>query len=161
VVCRSKHVEPSLNSGMVNSITRLHLVGYFTWVLLQNNHSYFYLLISSQSSAALKFISRKSLLTNCFIYIWIFNRFFFSFHFSCVYYTTMLDGEIVTLVTQRMRALLVHYTGWDTEDMLRRWHHPIMLQDIFYSNIFWHCILTTRGHHQWRKYSVEAFLVQT
>jgi hypothetical protein len=28
-VCRSKHVEPSMNGGMVNSIERLHLVGYF------------------------------------------------------------------------------------------------------------------------------------
>jgi hypothetical protein len=29
VVCRSKHVEPSINFGIINSITRLHLVGYF------------------------------------------------------------------------------------------------------------------------------------
>ena len=28
-VCRSKHVEPSINVGIINSITRLHLVGYF------------------------------------------------------------------------------------------------------------------------------------
>jgi hypothetical protein len=28
-VCRSKHVEPSMNGGIINSITRLHLVGYF------------------------------------------------------------------------------------------------------------------------------------
>jgi len=27
VACRSKHVEPSINSGMINSITKLHLVG--------------------------------------------------------------------------------------------------------------------------------------
>jgi hypothetical protein len=26
---RSKHVEPSVNGGIINSITRLHLVGYF------------------------------------------------------------------------------------------------------------------------------------
>ena len=26
-VCRSKHVEPSINVGIINSITRLHLVG--------------------------------------------------------------------------------------------------------------------------------------
>jgi len=25
----SKHVEPSMNGGIINSITRLHLVGYF------------------------------------------------------------------------------------------------------------------------------------
>ena len=31
-VCRSKHVEPSINFGIINSITRLHLVGYFYWV---------------------------------------------------------------------------------------------------------------------------------
>jgi hypothetical protein len=30
-VCRSKHVEPSMNGGIMNSITRLHLVGYFFW----------------------------------------------------------------------------------------------------------------------------------
>jgi len=31
---RSKHVEPSMNGGLVNPITRLHLVGYFCWVIL-------------------------------------------------------------------------------------------------------------------------------
>ena len=30
-VCRSKHVEPPINFGIINSITRLHLVGYFYW----------------------------------------------------------------------------------------------------------------------------------
>jgi len=30
-VCRSKHVEPSINYGIINSITRLHPVGYFYW----------------------------------------------------------------------------------------------------------------------------------
>jgi len=29
-VCRSKHVEPSINSGIINSITKLHLVGIST-----------------------------------------------------------------------------------------------------------------------------------
>jgi hypothetical protein len=28
------HVEPSMNGGIINSITRLHLVGYFSWVIL-------------------------------------------------------------------------------------------------------------------------------
>jgi len=31
-VYRSKHVEPSVNFGIINSITRLHLVGYFYWL---------------------------------------------------------------------------------------------------------------------------------
>jgi len=31
----SKHVEPSRNGGIINSITRLHLVGYFYWVILR------------------------------------------------------------------------------------------------------------------------------
>jgi len=30
-VCRSKHVEPSINFWIINSITRLHHVGYFYW----------------------------------------------------------------------------------------------------------------------------------
>jgi hypothetical protein len=30
-VCRSKHVELSVNFGIINSITMLHLVGYFYW----------------------------------------------------------------------------------------------------------------------------------
>jgi len=34
-VCRSKHVEPSINVGIINSITRLHLVGYFYWFILR------------------------------------------------------------------------------------------------------------------------------
>jgi hypothetical protein len=34
-VCRLKHVEPLINGGIINSITRLHLVGYFSWVILQ------------------------------------------------------------------------------------------------------------------------------
>jgi hypothetical protein len=29
-VCRSKHVEPSINFGTINSITKLHLVGIST-----------------------------------------------------------------------------------------------------------------------------------
>ena len=30
-VCRSKHAKPSINFGIIISITRLHLVGYFYW----------------------------------------------------------------------------------------------------------------------------------
>jgi hypothetical protein len=33
-VCRSKHVEPSINFGIINSITRLFLV-YFYWFILR------------------------------------------------------------------------------------------------------------------------------
>jgi hypothetical protein len=29
-VCRSKHVEPSINFGIINSIIKLHLVGIST-----------------------------------------------------------------------------------------------------------------------------------
>jgi hypothetical protein len=32
---RSKHVEPSMNDGIINSVTRLHFVGYFYWVILR------------------------------------------------------------------------------------------------------------------------------
>ena len=32
-ICRSKHVEPSAKVGIINSITRLHLVGYFYWFI--------------------------------------------------------------------------------------------------------------------------------
>ena len=35
VVCHSKHVESSINFGMINSITRLHLVGHFYWFILR------------------------------------------------------------------------------------------------------------------------------
>jgi hypothetical protein len=34
-VCRSKRVEPSINFGIINSITRLHLVGCFYWFILR------------------------------------------------------------------------------------------------------------------------------
>ena len=34
-VWRSKRVEPSINFGIINSITRLHLVGCFYWFILQ------------------------------------------------------------------------------------------------------------------------------
>jgi hypothetical protein len=34
-VCRWKYVEPSINFGMINSITRLPLVGYFYWFILR------------------------------------------------------------------------------------------------------------------------------
>ena len=30
MVCRSKHVEPLINNGIINSITKLHLVGIST-----------------------------------------------------------------------------------------------------------------------------------
>jgi hypothetical protein len=33
VVCCSKHVEPSINFEIINSITRLHLVGYIYWFI--------------------------------------------------------------------------------------------------------------------------------
>jgi len=36
-VCRSKHVEPSINFGIINSITKLHLVGIST-VYRRNVH---------------------------------------------------------------------------------------------------------------------------
>jgi hypothetical protein len=35
VVCRSKHAEPSINFGKINSIIRLHLVGYLYWTILR------------------------------------------------------------------------------------------------------------------------------
>jgi len=38
-VCRSKHVEPSMNGGIINSITKLHLVGISTqlyYLFMQN-----------------------------------------------------------------------------------------------------------------------------
>jgi hypothetical protein len=35
-VCPSKHIEPSTNGGIINSITMLHRVGYFSWVILSN-----------------------------------------------------------------------------------------------------------------------------
>jgi len=31
-VCRSKHVEQLINTGIINSSTRLHLVGYFCMI---------------------------------------------------------------------------------------------------------------------------------
>jgi hypothetical protein len=34
-VCRSKHVESSINFGIINSITRLHLVCCFYWFILR------------------------------------------------------------------------------------------------------------------------------
>jgi hypothetical protein len=34
-VCCSKHVEPSMKDGIINSITRLLLVGCFYWVILR------------------------------------------------------------------------------------------------------------------------------
>ena len=34
-VCRSKHVEPSINLGIINSTTRMHLVGCFYWFILR------------------------------------------------------------------------------------------------------------------------------
>ena len=34
-LCRSKHVEPSINFGKINSITRLHLAGSFYWFILR------------------------------------------------------------------------------------------------------------------------------
>jgi hypothetical protein len=33
-VCPSKHVEPSLNFGIINSITKLHLVGISTEIYI-------------------------------------------------------------------------------------------------------------------------------
>jgi hypothetical protein len=38
-VCRSKHVEPSINFGIINSNARLHLVGYFYWLNFCTQHN--------------------------------------------------------------------------------------------------------------------------
>jgi hypothetical protein len=35
-VCRSKHVEPAINFGIINSIIKLHLVGISTEFMLHN-----------------------------------------------------------------------------------------------------------------------------
>ena len=34
-VCRLKNAEPSINVGIIHSITRLHLVGYYYWFILR------------------------------------------------------------------------------------------------------------------------------
>ena len=34
-VYRLKHVEPSINLGIINSVTRLHFFGYFYWFILR------------------------------------------------------------------------------------------------------------------------------
>jgi hypothetical protein len=39
-VCSSKHYEPSINFGIINSITKLHLVGYFYWLVIINRCRY-------------------------------------------------------------------------------------------------------------------------
>jgi hypothetical protein len=56
-VCRSKHVEPSVNFGIINSITRLHLVDYFYWFILRctdpwilNLHRVFYVCMVAKLS---------------------------------------------------------------------------------------------------------------
>jgi hypothetical protein len=38
-VCCSKHVEPLMNVGIINSITRMHLVGYLSWFVKSKFHS--------------------------------------------------------------------------------------------------------------------------
>jgi hypothetical protein len=40
-VCRSKHVEPSVNFGMISSITKLHLVGISTELNLERSLDWF------------------------------------------------------------------------------------------------------------------------
>jgi hypothetical protein len=50
VVCGSKHVKPSINFGIINSITRLHLVGCFYWFILRITS---YLLLQSHDTAPL------------------------------------------------------------------------------------------------------------
>jgi hypothetical protein len=42
-VCRSKRVEPSVNFGIINSITRLHLVGYDYWFILRCTYQWIYI----------------------------------------------------------------------------------------------------------------------
>jgi len=39
-MCRSKHVEPSINFGIINSITKLHLVGISTDELKIRSHGF-------------------------------------------------------------------------------------------------------------------------
>ena len=61
-VCRSKHVEPSMNSGIINSVTKLHLVGYFYWVILRCTDPWIWNVPVCLSSHKLVIISSISVL---------------------------------------------------------------------------------------------------
>jgi hypothetical protein len=41
-VCRSKHAQPSMNGGIMNCITWLHLLSYFFWVILWCTHPWIF-----------------------------------------------------------------------------------------------------------------------
>jgi len=50
-ICRSKHVEPSINFGIINSITILHFVGYFYWLIY---FTYIYITEEKENLSLLK-----------------------------------------------------------------------------------------------------------
>jgi hypothetical protein len=78
-VCRSKHVEPSINFGIINSFTKLHLVGIstdsskmhgsmnirqFSSHKLAGPHGFQNIVLKHFPSAALKFIA--TIYNTCF-----------------------------------------------------------------------------------------------
>jgi len=62
-VCRSKHVEPSINFGIIISITWLHLVGCFYWFILRCTDPW---ILSSETYV--------SLFVKCLLFLSDFNR---------------------------------------------------------------------------------------
>jgi len=84
----SKHVEPSANIGIINSITRLHLFGYFYWFILQcmdpsilKEDKYTYLIISHSFLLRMRMVSEKNCRKNQNTYIRFSN--FFLFKLCC------------------------------------------------------------------------------
>jgi hypothetical protein len=54
----SKHVEPSINFGIINSITRLHFVGYFYWFILRCTDSWILNLKKNDNSRTSGYVNR-------------------------------------------------------------------------------------------------------
>jgi hypothetical protein len=57
-VCRSKHVEPSINFGIINSITKLHLIGISTEAVGDVLQQQYILLVFNCTNLPFAFVTR-------------------------------------------------------------------------------------------------------
>jgi hypothetical protein len=124
-VCRTKHVEPSINFEIINSITRLHLVGYFYWFI---------------NYTLTPFLS----LWNHVLDMWseIFDSFLFFFCFESLWFYICSVAQIVRVCSCSLYVFGVKYFLLCNTD--RHWNTVISK----YANK-WGCLYLTFWLNKW------------
>jgi hypothetical protein len=100
-VCRSKHVKPLMNGGIINYITRLHPIGYFSRVIYYGAriHEY-WISIDRWDFFPINHFTSLVFKSICFIFFWRRVHSISTCNRSVVprYFTTSVWGMIVWLM---------------------------------------------------------------